>query len=385
MSTATAKSSKATERRVLTLTRTEWLSALHRCNAIVPTRGSLPVLFHAHVHGHGHGDQVTFTATNLDATIRVTVPGEAPDPIPVLVPSKRLADAIALYPNAPIVMTATDNRVALMAGRARAEFVTVPASEFPEMPALAGDPVLAIGGAVLATAILRAQPHASSEESRPILNGILLECDAQGVRLVATDGHSIAVVPLNAMPHPDARYIIPATLATTIAKTFEHCEEVELRASGPQLQFDAPGLSLTVRQLEGPYPDYRLVIQREQDKRATVDVDELVRTVRRALVNAESETGRIRCTWSADRLAVHTQTTDVGASDDALPVTYEGEEAFVIGVSGKLLLRALASIPGEAVTLHMSSRERAILITPADDANAAIRPFALVMPMRILD
>lgn len=372
------------ERRVLTMPRSEWIAALSATTALMRQKTSLPVL--SHVQIEPRGDHAIFTATDLDATLRLRVPADAPDPLPLLLPGRQLASVLACYPNAPIALTAHGDRAAVQAGRARYECATFPTNEFPQTPQLTGAPILTVAGAVLARAISRVQTHASQEASRPILNGLLLECGPAGVALVATNGHTLARAPISATPQPERQHLFPAVHAAIIAKLFAEAETVEVRADAMTIQFETPTAALTVRQIEGPYPPYVQILPTSATRSATVDTAEWATAIKRVLAAQRADEFRLVLTWQPASLHLAVKSAETGVADDEISVVFEGDAPFKIGMNGRYLLRALDSLPGDSVRVEMNGAERAIKLTPAgDDADPRGVTLALLMPLRLFE
>src|SRR5207244_2170052 len=112
---------------------------------------------------------------------------------------------------------------------------------------------------------------ASTEESRPILNGVLWELRPDRMRMVATNGHRLAKMDVPAKGGSTADLIVPPKALEQIRRLFAADDALEIARSDNHIGFRAGGTLVFSRLIEGPYPNYEQVIPRENDKVATAD------------------------------------------------------------------------------------------------------------------
>jgi hypothetical protein len=94
---------------------------------------------------------------------------------------------------------------------------------------------------------------AAKGDVRYVLNGVMVDAGPEGVFLVGTDGHAIAVARIDATPHPARQYIIGGEVCELIAKNKRKPVMLELDA----MRFD----NVTATEIDGRYPDWRRVIK----------------------------------------------------------------------------------------------------------------------------
>ena len=94
---------------------------------------------------------------------------------------------------------------------------------------------------------------AAKSDVRYYLNGVMVDSGPDGVFLVATDGHAIAVARIDATPHPARQYIIAGEVADLIAKNKRKPIDFDIDA----MRFD----NINAVEVDGRYPDWRRVIQ----------------------------------------------------------------------------------------------------------------------------
>jgi len=224
----------------------------------------------------------------------------------------------------------------------------------------------------------------STEESRPILNGVLWQLADGEMRMVATNGHRLAKLSISAReggaPHADL--IVPPKALAQVQRLFDGQEEIDVARSENHLGFRQAAVQVFTRLIEGPYPNYEQVIPKDNDRIAIADKDTLTRALRRMAVVASEQTHRVRLSFVGNALRLSVETPDLGDAHEELEVEYEGE-ALDIGFNANYLLEVLRYMPTDEVRLSFKAPERAATVQPMDAA--AGEYLCLIMPLRLLE
>ena len=225
---------------------------------------------------------------------------------------------------------------------------------------------------------------ASTEESRPILNGVLWEMREDRMRMVATNGHRLARMDIPVSGGGAAAdLIVPPKALEQIRKLFGPADEIEVARSDNHLGFRAGSTHIFTRLIEGPYPNYEQVIPRDNDKVVTVDRQALAAAIRRVGVVASDQTHRVRLSFSSGLVKFSVSTPDLGEAEDEIQATYDGEP-LEIGFNATYLLELLKVMPTDEVRFTLKAPERAATMEPVgwDDPASYL---CLVMPLRLVD
>jgi DNA polymerase-3 subunit beta len=366
-----------------TITRESLQEGLVAVAASVPTKTTLPVLSNILVEASQDG--VRLSGTDLDIAVSKVVPAEVDQEGAVTLPAKKLVEIVRELPSAAIRMTAAgEQRVVLECGRSKFKLLGIPREEFPSFPPVDFTDSWTFTSSDLQKLINHVAFAASTEESRPILNGVLWELRPERMRMVATNGHRLARmdVPI-AGGTASTDLIVPPKALEQVRRLFGPSDEIETARSDNHLGFKCGATLVFTRLIEGPYPNYEQVIPRENDKEATVDKNALTSALRRMGVVASDQTHRVRLAFGADVLGFAVNTPDLGEAQDEITISYGGE-ALEIGFNANYLLDILKFMPTDDVCLTFKAPERAATIEPAgwDDPADYL---CLVMPLRLLD
>ena len=369
----------------LTITREQLQEGLVAVAASVPAKTTLPIL--SNILLEATKDGIRLSGTDLDIAVSTTVSASVDQEGAITLPARKLVEIVRELPSAAIRLTASgEQRVTIECGRSKFRLLGLPREEFPAFPTVKFDGSWRTSSKDLQKLIAHVAFAASTEESRPILNGVLWELRPERMRMVATNGHRLARMDV---PTPErqgasqADLIVPPKALEQIRRLFGTEEIVEIARSENHLGFRSNTTQIFTRLIEGPYPNYEQVIPRENDKVATADKSALTAALRRMSIVASDQTHRIRMGLANGSCKLSVQTPDLGEAQEELNVSYEGDP-LEIGFNAAYLLEILKYIPTDEVRMTFKAPERAATCEPVgwDDPASYL---ALVMPLRLVD
>ncbi|MFN2316173.1 MAG: DNA polymerase III subunit beta [Gemmatimonadales bacterium] len=367
-----------------TITREKLQEGLVAVAASVPSKTTLPVLSNILVEATRDG--LRLSGTDLDIAVSTTIPASVDQEGAITLPARKLVEIVRELPSAAIRITSSgEQRVAIECGKSKFKLLGLPKEEFPAFPAVKFEGGWRVPSKDLHKLISHVAFAASTEESRPILNGVLWELKNDRMRMVATNGHRLARmdVPVAGGAGQQADLIVPPKALDQIKRLFVSDDEVELAKSDNHLGFRSSTTQVFTRLIEGPYPNYEQVIPRENDKLATADKTALISALRRMSIVASDQTHRIRMAFANASCKLSVQTPDLGEAQEELAVGYEGDP-LEIGFNALYLLEVLKYMPTDEVRLTFKAPERAATCEPVgwDDPASYL---TLVMPLRLVD
>jgi DNA polymerase-3 subunit beta len=367
------------------ITRENLQQGLAAVAASIPTRTTLPVL--SNILIEAGPDSVSMSGTDLDIAVTVRVPAEVDEEGALTVPAKKLQELARELPEHPVRVQSKGDRFELSCGRAAFKLNGMARDEFPTFPAVNFDASWKVRGQVLHELIRQTSFAVSTEESRPILNGVLWQMESGGMKMVATNGHRLArmTVVLEAAGQPKEDLIVPPKALQQVERLFGSDDDVEVARSENHLGFRRNGTQVFTRLIEGPYPNYEQVIPRDNDKVAIIDRSMITQALRRMAVVASDQTHRVRLSFTSGALRFSVETPDLGEAHEELEVDYQGEP-LEIGFNAAYLLEVLKYMPTEDVRMTFKAPERATTIEPVGrQGEAPPAYFCLVMPLRLLE
>ena len=367
-----------------TITRDKLHEGLGAVASSVPTKTTLPVL--ANVLVEAVKDGLRLSATDLDIAVSTTIAASVDQEGSMTLPARKLVEIVKELPNAAIRVTGSgEQRAQIECGKSRFKLLGLSRDEFPAFPTVKFDGGWKVTAKDLQKLITHVAFAASTEESRPILNGVLWELRPDRMRMVATNGHRLARmdVPATGQSGGQADLVIPPKALEQIRRLFGGDEEIEIGRSDNHLGFRSTSTQIFTRLIEGPYPNYEQVIPRENDKNLTADRSGLAAALRRMSIVASDQTHRIRMAFTNGACKLSVQTPDLGEAQEEISVAYEGDP-LEIGFNAAYLLEILKFMPTDEVRMTFKAPERAATCEPVgwDDPASYM---TLVMPLRLVD
>ena len=365
----------------LSVTRDSLHTGLGAVSATIPTKTTLPVL--SNILLEAADGRLSLSGTDLDISVRVSIDAEVSEPGSVTVPARKFAEIARELPAAPVHIETDGVEIRIESANSRFKLFGLAPEEFPSVPEVDFGDSWKMDAAQLKELIARTSFAVSTEESRPILNGVLWQLRPDSAAMVATNGHRLAkmTIDVTGSGAPEADLIVPPKALQQVQRLFDATGEIELAHSKNHLAFRSADRLVYTRLIEGPYPNYQQVIPTDNDRVATVNRDNLSAAIRRMAVVASDQTHRVRMSFTKNKLSFRVQTPDLGEAEEEMDIDYQGD-SLEIGFNANYLLEVLKHMPDEDVLLQFKAPERAATFMPASGAPDYL---CLVMPLRLLD
>jgi DNA polymerase-3 subunit beta len=365
-----------------TVTRNSLLNELNLVQGVIEKKSTIPIL--SNILLEAAGGHLDIAATDLDVTIRCGCPASVLAEGTTTISARRLFDIVRLLPDgADIDFSLLENDwVELHSGNSHYKIVALPKENFPSIPEAA--PATAqMPGIVLRNMIQRTMFAITQEESRYSLNGALLVLLPKEIRMVATDGHRLALVSKDMdVPGVDleVRALIPRKTLVEIQKLIgEQDAIVEFGRDENHLFFSVGGKRLVSRILAGQFPNYELVIPRENDKYIVSSTKALGDGIRRAAIMSDEKLRAIRLSFRTGALELTASSADAGEAREMVPVEFEGE-SLEIGFNPQYLLDFIGVCATDSISVALKDSETQGLLRPVGPSDLDYR--YVVMPMK---
>lgn len=355
------------------------LKPLNLVAGVVERRQTLPVL--SNVLLRLDGDQLSLTGTDLEVELlgRVQVASAGVDG-EITVPARKLVDICKSLPDgANIELSVEAGRATVKAGRSRFTLSTLPASEFPEIESSEGDVTVTLPQSVLKRLIDRTAFAMAQQDVRYYLNGMYLEIRGGRLRMVATDGHRLALCtaeePVDA---PDIGVIIPRKGVLELARLLDGDDTVTLLVGAHHIRTETVQFRFTSKLVDGKFPEYERVLPRSPDKAVIGDRLELRQAFTRTAILSNEKYRGVRLRLSNDSLEITANNPEQEQAEEAVPVEYEGNP-LEVGFNVSYLLDVLSVLNGEKVRFSLSDAASSALLEEAESGDSLY----VVMPMRL--
>ena len=362
--------------------REDFLNALSRIQGTVERRNTMPIL--ANVLIETHANRVRVTATDLEVGVRASLGGEIVTSGRVTVDARKLYEIVRELSEETIELKRLDNdRVEIQSGKSVFKMVGLDAQEFPVFAENAESDRKECPAQVLKEMIDKTIFSISSDETRSNLNGALLhESGESSVRMVTTDGHRLSLVQRDIGPFGlEKGVIIPRKGLAELRRLLEDPadEAVSLGFSGNMVFVWTGDVEMSIRLIDGEFPDYDKVIPSDNTGEATVAQHSLYRALRRVSLLSSDRYRGVRVELQDGSMAISANNPDLGEAAEELEVEYKGEQ-LAIGYNAQYLLEILGVLEREdQIGMALKDDQSPTLLKRGGDDSLLY----VVMPMRI--
>ncbi len=224
----------------------------------------------------------------------------------------------------------------------------------------------------------------SADMLRPAMTGVYCLFDQYGSTFVATDAHKLAKYTHGAQSYESTDFFILPRKAFGILKGSlpTNNTEVSITINKANATFSYDDTEMTCSLVDSRYPDFNVVIPSEDRKKMTIDKNELVKAIKRALIFSSKATNEVAMDIKQDELKVHSQDIDSATNAiENLSCEYDGDTAIQIAFNGKFILDVLSAIDAETVEFRMTENSRPCVIVPAQLQGLNTHVLMLLMPI----
>jgi DNA polymerase-3 subunit beta len=368
--------------------KSEFLKGLGRIQAIVEKRTSMPILANVLLEATEKGEEgeIQLAATDLEVGIRGTHQASVEETGGLTVLAKKLFEIIRELPDEMVHLSTTQNSyLGIECGRSKFTLAGTPTEEYPTLPNFDAKKTVPIQTGVLGSMIERTLYAASMDETRYNLNGVYLEVlkETGRIRMVATDGHRLSLIertPGEDLSSLGDGVIIPRKGLSELKRLVDEdgSDEIELAFEANHGLARRGRVTLSIRLIEGEFPNYDQVIPTELNRRIKLPCDTLIQALRRVALLSSERSRAVKLEISDGKLAISSNNPDLGDAHEEIDIDFSGE-TLSIGFNARYLLDALGSMRAKEVFLGLQDELSPAKILPTDDEDS----FAVVMPMRI--
>jgi DNA polymerase-3 subunit beta len=376
----------------LKITAADLAKALARSQGIVERKSTMPILSHVLLEAR-KGNALHVSATDLDLSVSSehTTNVEVVKEGALAVPAKNLFEIVRSFEGSASVSLkkAGNNYLEVRSGPSEFRIVGLPAEDFPALPKFEKVAFVDVTPAELLEQIDRTAFAASNDETRYNLNGVFFEPQGPVLRMVATDGHRLALSekPLAGDYALKRGVILPRKGLNELKKLLGEAAEPGAEKAEARLGFAEnsaifrrPGVVLAMRLIEGLFPDYKQVIPKQGEKIVKIGRLRFLETLRRVSLLSSDKSHAVKLELSAGLLKVLSQNPDLGEAKEEVPVEYGGD-ALKIGFNARYLTDVVAVLRSDDVQLELADDLSPGVLRGAGPEDAGYT--AVVMPMRI--
>lgn len=355
----------------------------------VATRSTLPVL--SNILMSTDASRLKLSATDLELGINCWIGAQVEQEGAVTVPARLLSDFVNSLPPGPmeLELVSRTQTLNLKSGRFEANIKGIDAQEFPRVEVPEEDDAVSIAPDLLRRMVEQVAFAAATDESRPVLTGVLMDIAGQDLTFAAADGYRLSVssTVLENEVEGEMSLIVPARALQELRRVSAEQEEpIEMIVSADRNQvfFKLENVHLVSQLVEGTFPDYQQIIPSDHNTRVILGTADFLKAVRMAFIFARDAANIVRFqvvpneSADAGRLIISATSAEHGDNVSELDVNVEGEP-IEVAFNARYCIDALSIMDTAQVSLETSDSSSPGVLKPVGGEDFV----HIIMPMHI--
>lgn len=368
--------------------KSDLLKELTFLNGVIEKKNTIPIIQNLLISGDP-GAALDLVGTDLESTLRVSCAAEITGGGTLLLPARRLLDIVRNLPDSVIHFKAdAQGNVVVTCERSRFKLFSPSPENYPELPEVP-DAQFTISAAVLRVMIPRTLFAMTQEESRFQLNGAQVIVDGDALRMISTDGHRLSFIEKKGLTfnlkgeNPETlKVLIPKKTLAEVSKLAAEVGDDSLTFGKDEnhIFFKVGARVFISRMLAGQFPNYEMVLPKNNDKAIVFETERLIAALRRVSVVADETTRAVKMHVDEGKLEFTAQSSESGEASEVVPVDYAGPK-LTITFNVNYLMDFLNAAGTTETSFEFKDEITQIQLRPKDDGEYDYR--YIVMPMRV--
>jgi len=358
------------------------LNLLIPTQSLVEKRNLIPILSKALIKVDDHCLRVFVTDQENSLQGQIDIRGK---PGEVCIDSRTFFEIIKELPEGSISLEKPEKKEGLRIKTSSSIFnmVGLPPSDFPVFPELKDPSFFSLDSSDMAVAIDRTLYCVSTtDDTRHHLNGVFCEKRGKHLRFVATDRHRLSYFEIEGAVDfgVSEGIIIPRKGLHEIQRLISTGEQktISLAIRPPRILVQYGSFLLSIRLIEGQYPNYQKLLPKNSKVRAEINREALIQALKRVSILSSIQSKNVKFQWEKDRLILTANHPDFGDAREEVPLIRGSSSALSIRFNAKYVLDCLLHVSGKNVSWEMTGPS-----SPGVVRTKKVRGASIIMPMKL--
>jgi len=360
-----------------TVAKSALLEGLQAVQNIVGMRSTLPILSNVLVSAEKKG--LWLTTTDLDVSVRCGVDADVSKSGSSTLPVRRLASIVRELPDSTIEVEIDDKDIAVVqCNSSHFKIIGLSEDEFPPTAKADGKYTYHIEQGVFKEMLAMTQYAASTDETRYVLNGVLLSFKEGKLTVVATDGRRLALAEreIEFPAESETDMLLPTKAVNELQHTLGDEGEIKIFAKENQILFEFGKVLISSKLIDGTYPNYRQVIPAQCEEHLTIERESLLTALKRVSLVMTDRSTATKLTFADNKVTIVLNTPEVGEARETIPIKYSGKELSV-AFNPEYMMDPLRNMSEDEVFLELTDELSPGVI------KCSIPFLYVLMPMRV--
>lgn len=363
---------------ILKVNKKDLVDAVNIVQKAVAAKSPIPILEGILVEAKGQ--TLILRGTDVDVSIETAFTTEIQEDGKIVVDSRMFGDIIRKLPNNIITLeTADNNTVTVSAEKSVLNLLYMDPAEFPVFPQVEGTGSFHLTQSGLKNMVRKVLSSVATEDTRPILMGMLFETSEGRLNMVGLDGYRMAMSTQGIDTDQEVKRVISGkALRDLLSVVQDSEEEVRISFTDNHVLFELDRTRIISRLLQGDYLKYQNMIPDYSKLSVVIDKNEFRDAAERASVLANEGTSNLIKLFFEDNTLVITSNSKLGKMREEVYCEMAGEP-LEIAFNAKYIIDILKTMDEEKIVMEMTSNISPCVIRPEGNDKSLF----LVLPVRI--
>ena len=352
--------------------------AVLKVSKALPAKTPNPVLEGIKIKAEG--DRLIVTATDTELTITKSIKADVLMEGEAVVVGRYFMDFVKKLEKEQVELSRLyDGQLQIKYSDSESELQVYPVESYPVVRKDNDENFFEIKGEELKDVVEKTVLACSTDDSRPILKGVLMEANGDELTAVSLDGFRMSVVKKEIKGSGAFKAIIPARTLNELVRLIEKDDEtVSVRLQKNTLFAVIDDTEIYSRLIEGEFVKYSHIIPTGFENSLTVNKDALLSSLERATIVAKNDRYNVVKFEIKEGVMTVSAKSEVGYVTENVPITLSGKDV-TIAFNGKYLTEYLRIIKDSHISLNLNSPIDPCILTPVGKDDFIY----LVLPVRI--
>lgn len=353
-------------------TKEQLVSAVQIVQKAVSNKPQMPIL--SGIYLKAVDNILELQATDYELGISCKINADITEPGSIVLSGRYFQEVVRRLPGEriEIISNSEDHTIRITSNTAQFNLLSLPAQEFPVLQPVESTISFNIRDNIFRDLIKKTVFACSTDESRPVFTGALLEVNNSDVLMVATNTHRLAVKKEILDEFSGSiKIIIPAKILNELAKIMvsEVPSDVIVHCSNNKISFNFDNVYITSRLIEGNFPDYKRVIPPDFATNITLNTDDFLSAVERvSLISRSGDYNIIKLLFQDDVVVITSNNPDIGMAQESVDIELTGSE-LEIAFNARYITEILKNISSETINFSLNTALSPASIKPLGDDN----------------
>lgn len=361
----------------LEIIRDKFLEAVLVVEKVSGKHVSLPIL--SMIILEAKNDTLTLKATNLDVGVEISVPAKIAEGGLIALSGSILKNYLSNIKSKNVVCEMVESILKIKTEEGEVAINTSSPEDFPVIPKITDGKSFKINNKDFLNGLNSVIWAASVSTIKPELSSVFIKEEGGDLVFVATDSFRLAEKKIkNKTARGFDPILIPFKNASEVARIFENYSgDLDVVISKNQLSINTQNIHLSSRLVDGNFPDYRQIIPKEFETKATMLKQDLLQALKLSSFFSDSFNQIIISINPSKKLfGVSTKNNTIGESKQDIKAVLEGD-SITVPFNHRYVLDCLQSVDGESITLKVAGSTKPLVVSPASNSSFTY----LIMPM----